>query len=312
MDTTGTSSPFHRGEQQAQQKLGVREKIESVGQRVIRNYLLDQHRAFYQQLPFIFIGHTDPHGWPWASILFNEAGFVTADSDTVLAINSSPITGDPLARSLKNDTPLGLLGIDLSTRRRNRLSGHILASQQNSIKLAVDQSFGNCPKYIQARELNILEPGSMPAIDVEEITSLDKAAQQWVQQSDTFFVASATKKGSDHSGAGADVSHRGGKPGFIRIDSDTLLTIPDYSGNKHFNTLGNFIENPKAGLLFLDFEQGHLLTLTGTVEIVWDSPELETFAGAERLWTFRIDHGLKISHGLPLRWKLNEPSPYCP
>ncbi len=84
------------------------------------------------------------------------------------------------------------------------------------------------------------------------------------------------------------------------------MTIPDYLGNFHFNTLGNFLLNPKAGLLFIDFENGHILTLTGTVEILWDSPDTNYFEGAERLWQFRIDHGHWIKNVLPLRWKLGE------
>ncbi len=310
MNTATTPSPFHRGEQQAQQRLGVREKIERVGQRVISDHLLDQHRNFYQQLPFVFVGHADKQGWPWASILLNQPGFMTSDSDKVLTINSAPIIGDPLADSLQQDTRLGLLGIELETRRRNRLSGHIIESKDQQIQLAVDQSFGNCPKYIQTREFEWLDPTAQAAIEVEEISRFDSQLQRLIEQSDTFFVASAISNNSGDASEGADVSHRGGRPGFIRVDSDTTLTIPDYSGNKHFNTLGNFIENPRAGLLFLDFEKGDLITLTGTVEVLWDSAEAELFAGAERLWQFHIDHGRKIANGLPLKGKLNEFSPH--
>ena len=62
-------------------------------------------------------------------------------------------------------------------------------------------------------------------------------------------------------------------------------------------------------MLFPDFETGDLLTLTGTVEILWDSEETEFFEGAERLWQFKIDHGYWIKKALPLRWKLEKYSP---
>ncbi|MFT6958408.1 MAG: ferredoxin-NADP reductase [Halieaceae bacterium] len=304
-----TLSPFHRGEQQVQQQQGVREQMERFGSRVIRDHMPAQHREFYQQLPFIFVGHADKEGWPWASILFNEPGFISSKDNKTLDIHCAPVAGDPLADALQKDTRLGLLGIDLPNRRRNRLAAHITESSSEHIQLEVDQSFGNCPQYIQTRELERLAPETMPATSIDEITELDEKASTLIQQSDTFFVASSVSNGSGEASEGADVSHRGGRPGFIRVDNASTLTIPDYLGNNHFNTLGNFVENAKAGLLFLDFENGHLLTLTGTVEILWDSPDTEFFDGAQRLWKFHIDHGRRIENGLPLRWVLDEYSP---
>ncbi|MFT5709745.1 MAG: ferredoxin-NADP reductase, partial [Halioglobus sp.] len=304
-----TASPFHRGEQQVQQQQGVREQMERFGSRVIRDHMPDQHREFYQQLPFIFVGHTDKAGWPWASILFNDREFISSRDNKTLDIHGAPVAGDPLADAMQQGTRLGLLGIDLPSRRRNRLAAHIIEASSDHIRLAVDQSFGNCPQYIQTRELEWIEPEIMPATSIEEITKLDEEARTLIQQSDTFFVASSVSNGSGEASEGADVSHRGGRPGFIRVDNANTLTIPDYLGNNHFNTLGNFVENAKAGLLFLDFENGHLLTLTGSVEILWDSPDTLFFDGAERLWKFHIDHGRRIENGLPLRWVLDEYSP---
>ena len=118
-------SPFHPGEQKIQQQLGVREQMERFGNRVIRDHMPEPHREFYQQLPFIFVGHADAQGWPWASILFDEPGFITSSDNKTLTINAQPVVGDPLAESLTPDTRLGLLGIELPTRRRNRLAAHI-------------------------------------------------------------------------------------------------------------------------------------------------------------------------------------------
>ncbi len=299
-------SPFHAGEQLVQNRMGVRDKMERFGQRVIRDHMPEQHRTFYQQLPFVFVGHADSAGWPWASILFNDPGFVHSPDDKTLDINALPVTGDPLVDAIENDTRLGMLGIELTTRRRNRLAAHIVDHSDKHIRLAVDQSFGNCPQYIQLRDFE--KVATPPAPVVDELTEFDDRAQQLINNSDTFFVASHVNNidnTSTDASAGADVSHRGGNPGFVRIDDNQTLTIPDYLGNFHFNTLGNFIDNPKAGLLFIDWAQGHILTVTGTVEIIWDSPETEFFAGAERLWKFRISHGRWISQGLPMRWKLD-------
>lgn len=326
-------SPFHQGEQAIQTRLGVRDKMERFGRKVIRDFMPEQHRAFYQQLPFIFAGHADSHGRPWASILFNDPGFIASPDDKTLHIHAMPVKGDPLADALTTDTRVGLLGIELTTRRRNRLAAHISApvaeGNNRYIPLTVDQSFGNCPQYIQLREIENLDSQSAPEATMDELTDFDQRAQALIKRSDTFFVASAvtadnfnntdnntdtnTDTNTDRStnnrndaSLGADVSHRGGKPGFVRIDNNKTLTIPDYLGNFHFNTLGNFIKNPKAGLLFIDFEHGHLLSVTGTVEIIWDCDDTEYFAGAERLWRFHIEQGRWINHGLPLRWTLDE------
>lgn len=313
METNGievtNSSPFHAGEQAIQERMSVRAQMERFGSRVIRDHMPDQHREFYGQLPFVFAGHADNAGWPWASILFGQPGFISSDDNRTLQIDALPVAGDPLGESLRENTRIGLLGIELSTRRRNRLSTHLAQHNGDQIQLEVDQAFGNCPQYIQTRELEFLDAEAMPASVVEKLASFDDAARVLIQASDTFFVASHVDNGTDDASEGADVSHRGGRPGFIRVDNDSTLTIPDYLGNNHFNTFGNFIENSRAGLLFVDFENGHLLTVTGTVEILWDTPETEFFEGAQRLWKFHIDHGFRISNALPLRWKLNEFSP---
>jgi ferredoxin-NADP reductase/predicted pyridoxine 5'-phosphate oxidase superfamily flavin-nucleotide-binding protein len=300
------SSPFHRGEHAVQQRLGVREQMERFGSRVIRDHMPQQHREFYQQLPFIFVGHADAQGWPWASILFNDVGFISSPDNKTLTLNAQPVLGDPLADSLVPNTRLGLLGIELLTRRRNRLAAHIIESAGQKISLQIDQAFGNCPQYIQHRDIERVEDKTSPASTVTTLEKLDARAQALIASSDTFFVASYASSNSGNASEGADVSHRGGRPGFIRVDNENTLTIPDYLGNNHFNTLGNFYENAKAGLLFLDFENGHLLTLTGTVEILWDCPDTQHFEGAQRLWQFHIDHGHWIADGLPLRWKLHE------
>ena len=318
-----TDSHFHAGEQEIQSRMGVRESMERFSKQVIADFMPEQHRDFYQQLPFIMLGHTDKNGWPWATMLSNDSGFVTSANNKKLTINSKPISGEPFAELLQQNphqnrqqnTRIGLLGIELSTRRRNRLAGHITDISNTAIEIEVDQAFGNCPQYIQSRELIKVDGETKEIPEVTSIKTFDNKTKEFIQNSDTFFVASYVKTENDiknknaNINEGVDVSHRGGRPGFIRVDNDDTLTIPDYTGNFHFNTLGNFLLTPKAGLLFPDFETGDLLTLTGTVEILWDSEETEYFEGAERLWTFKIDHGFWIKNALPLRWKLDKFSP---
>ncbi len=305
--STLDDSPFHAGEQALQERFGVREQMETFGRRVIRDHMPQQHQDFYQQLPFVFVGHADNDGWPWASIVVGEPGFMQAETARDLSINSQPISGDPLARALQHDTRLGFLGMEPSSRRRNRLSGQVNRVDQQGFGISIHQAFGNCPQYIQSRQFEVVNPDSLTDTNTQHITELDEQAIALIESSDTFFVASCIEASKDPGNAnnnyteGADVSHRGGKPGFVKVEKDGVLTIPDYLGNNHFNTLGNFLLNPRAGLLFIDWENQHLLTLTGSVEILWDDEATQHFDGAQRFWRFRLEHGAWLKNSLPLK-----------
>jgi predicted pyridoxine 5'-phosphate oxidase superfamily flavin-nucleotide-binding protein len=306
MSHNNSQSPFHRGERAIQSQLGVRERMEKFGQRVIRDYMPDQHRDFYTKLPYIIVGHADTYGNPWASILFKEQELINSPNENHLTINTSPVTGDPLATSLKDNvkeginTKLGLLGIELETRRRNRLSAHVTDYTEEKIHLKIVQAFGNCPKYIQSRNMTFTEETKKKFI-ASSMSELDQQARQLIEKSDTFFIASFLEGDSKNANKGADVSHRGGKPGFIGIKKNTL-TIPDYQGNNHFNTLGNILENPVAGLLFIDFESGDILMLSGKAQIIWDTDELDQFEGAQRLLKFTLTKGVSIKQAVPIKW----------
>jgi hypothetical protein len=127
---------------------------------------------------------------------------------------------------------------------------------------------------------------------------------------DTFFIATAYQATSAGATSGVDVSHRGGRPGFVRIDDETTLTIPDFSGNNHFNTFGNLELNPRAGLLFLDFNRGDLLYLTGTAKVIWEGAEISSYPGAERLLRFQLKKGYRVEGSLPLLWSEPQFSPF--
>ena len=62
-------SPWHAGEIEMQARIGVSERMEVLGRRVIRDHMPDQHRSFYEQLPFMVYGAVDADGKPWASLL---------------------------------------------------------------------------------------------------------------------------------------------------------------------------------------------------------------------------------------------------
>lgn len=304
-------SPFHSGEQRLQTLAGQREHVESFGRRAIRRFMPDQHRAFFRQLPFVVAGAVDDHGWPWASLLPGRPGFLHSPDDTTLTIAARAAPGDPIGGAIKPGAALGLLGIEMQTRRRNRLNGRVSGMADGGFTVSVDQSFGNCPQYIQHRDVNFVRAPGEPGRSAEPvpIEDLDDRARALIAGSDAFFVSSYVRAVNDPAVEGVDVSHRGGRPGFVRV-SGNVLTIPDFPGNNLFNTLGNFLVNPKAGLVFIDFTTGDLLSLTGTVEILPDDhEEVKAFQGAQRAWRFTLDHGVWLDDALPFRSTLGDYSP---
>ncbi|NVK57776.1 MAG: 2Fe-2S iron-sulfur cluster binding domain-containing protein [Alteromonadaceae bacterium] len=309
------SPVFHEGERAIQSRLGIEKRMEKVGDKVIRDYMPAQHQAFYAQLPMLFAGFTDNQEDVWASVLAGQPGFINAPSATQLSIQATPFNGDPLATALAEHRatqpmPIGLLGIELHTRRRNRVSTQVNSINNGYLLLDVLQTTGNCPQYIQRRELHAYSPESIQQ-PVSAFSQFDNALSKFIQRADTFFVASTAQKPGQEpttKAHGADVSHRGGRSGFVRVDDARTLTIPDYMGNNFFNTLGNFMLNPAAGLLFIDFESGDIVTMTGTANILWDDNQ-HHFKGAERLWQFTLKHGYVLKAAMPYRFRLQDYSP---
>jgi uncharacterized protein len=307
---TLTESPFHAGELAIQARLGAQEQMDRQGRRIIRDYLSEQHQQFFAQLPYLIVGTVDTAGNPWASILVGNPGFISSTDSHILQVSAQPLFGDPLVTILTDGIDIGFLGIELHSRRRNRLNGVITTVHTSGFDVQVGQSFGNCPQYIQARLCELGEYDPMAPRPVHQFTTLGAAEQAIIQAADTFFITTAYQDESAGVARGVDVSHRGGKAGFVRIDGDRILTVPDFSGNCHFNTFGNLELNPYAGLLFIDFVQGDLLYLTGTAEVIWEGAEISTYEGAERLFRFQLHQGYRVEGSLPLRWSNPQFSPF--
>ncbi|MDQ0009823.1 ferredoxin-NADP reductase/predicted pyridoxine 5'-phosphate oxidase superfamily flavin-nucleotide-binding protein [Luteibacter jiangsuensis] len=292
---------WHEGETFIQEKVGVAERMAVVGQRVVRDFMPEQHREFYEQLPFVVLGSVDAHGDPWATLLAGMPGFMSSPNPTTLDIDLRPDPSDPAAEGVRAGEAIGLLGIEMHTRRRNRMNGFVAAPTAGAgFRVDVDQSFGNCPRYIQLRDARYVRDPALPYTGaVEESTQLDDAARDTIEAADTFFVATYADREDRRQ---VDVSHRGGKAGFVRVDADGTLTVPDFNGNLFFSTLGNIVLNGKAGLVFVDYEKGDLLQMVGDAEVILDSQEIAAFQGAERLWTFRPRRIVRRTGALPLRW----------
>ena len=304
-----TESPFHAGELAIQARLGIQERIDRMGRRLIREYVTEQLQQFFAQLSYVIVGTVDASGNPWASILVGKPGFLATPNDRTLQVNAKPLTDDPLSHSLVEGSDIGLLGIELENRRRNRINGIVSAISNEGFEVKVTQSFGNCPQYIQARSFEYVETEGNKS-QIAEISLFGEIERNLMSNADTFFIATAYQDESAGVTKGADVSHRGGKPGFVRIDDGCTLTIPNFHGNCYFNTMGNIELNPHTGLLFVDFIGGDLLYLTGTAEIIWSGAEISTYVGAEQLIRFHLERGYLIRDSLPLRWTPPEFSPH--
>lgn len=353
---TRPASLWHAGERRLQAAHGVAERMAVVGPRVIRDFMPDQHRTFFSALPFLVLGSVDGEGRPWASVIEGPPGFVHSPDPRTLEIDRAPDPGDPASAGIASGAAIGLLGIELATRRRNRMNGRVTRIGDAGLSVAVEQSFGNCPQYIQRRELvpagshATAEAGAGDGQDArndtrgertasaESLSDLDPAARATLTAADTFFIASYVdgdgeevgdgdgdggslradrSPGDTRSGADAtcsrphravDVSHRGGRPGFVHVEGDRL-TIPDFAGNLHFNTLGNLIANPRAGLLFVDFETGDQLQLSGRTGIVTDAHAVASHPGAERLWWLDVERAVRRPRAFGLRFALRDFSP---
>lgn len=308
------AQPFHEGEQALQRRAGSYDKLAVAGPRVVRAFMPDQHRDFFAQLPFVVLGALDAAGQPWATVLAGRPGFMASPDAQHLALNAQPLPGDPLAHVLSGAAalglPVGLLGIEPHTRRRNRMNGAVSAAVATGFTVQVSQSFGNCPKYIQAREPVFTGAAAAPPV-VHTATALDASARALVAGADTFFIATA------HPAAGAaalaahgvDVSHRGGSPGFVRVEADGNLSVPDFVGNAFFNTLGNLALNPRCGLLFMDYPTGDLLYIAATATVSWDAADAARYPGAQRVVHVQVRQVRRARAALPLRWGAAESSP---
>ncbi len=304
-------SPYHRGYKEIQSRLGIEEKMEGLGRRMIRDYMPEEHQEFFSRLSLLIVGTIDPVGRPWASALAGEPGFIRAAGSRALDVTARPIYGDPLGEALVDGADIGALGFEFQSRRRNRVNGKVSRRSPDGFQIQVVQSFGNCPKYIQARQPvpggEIESIGERRPVHRGEALTKDQAAI--VARTDTLFIASQFSEDAADWSHGVDVSHRGGKPGFVLVAHETLLLIPDYSGNCMFNTLGNIAINPKCGLLFIDFDTGDTLQLTGEAGILWEPAHTQRFPGAQRVLAFTVEESLQIEQALPFTWEFQGYSP---
>jgi uncharacterized protein len=245
---------WHEGELEMQERAGVRALADRVG-RIINAEIPPVAAAFVAAQPFLVVSTVDASGQPTASLLGGAPGFASASDARTLTI--APAFGhdvfDDVFDNVEASGVIGILAIDLATRRRMRVNGTAVR-RGGSIVVTTREVYSNCPQYITPRAF-------APA-------SLQEASRDIIETADTFFLATA------HPVHGADASHRGGA---VRVESPTRLSWPDLPGNNMFNSLGNLVVNPRCGLLFVDFARGATLRLRGRAAVHGDRERVVVF-----------------------------------
>ena len=282
-------NPYHSGELKIQEALGESMIAQRNG-RAVSNSIIKGALKFIEQQALSVIGTLGDEGNLWSSILIGEPGWMKAEDDQSVQLDLSHEVlraDDPFWKNIQLNPNVGFLIIELESRRRLRINGVLQDLGNQRFRLKVEESYPNCPKYIQKRSFAL---GSSEDLDGGRFTGSDLSQRQihLVRGSDTFFVSSA------HQNDKLDLSHRGGFPGFVEVLTPQLLRIPDYSGNSMYNTLGNFSVYPRAGLTFIDFKKSRTLQLTGKPKIQWSLPDEDNLTGGtKRFWDFEIDHWIE-------------------
>lgn len=299
---------FHAGEREAQQRAGET-AIADRNISVLSDKVIAGARPFIAKQFMAVLGSIDGDGNVWASLLFGKPGFLHTDDGSTIAVDvpeQQRDLSDPFWSNITSNQDVGILFIEIGSRRRYRVNGRLSRLDQHGAEVAIREAYPNCPKYIQRRQLRQLGEPVLPVQNAHG-TELRGTVERIIQQADTLFLASR------HADSGADASHRGGKPGFIKQVNDTTLRIPDYDGNSLFNTLGNFHVDPHAGLCIPDFEHGQLLQLTGSASVLWhqDDPNNET-GGTKRYWEFKVERWILRDTPQQVEWEYLDASPFNP
>ena len=293
---------FHSGELDVQRRAGAAGEAARLAGMLDPAHLDGGPAKFLAQRRFAVITGRDRRGSLWISPLLGPAGFL-AGHGTTLEVGAAPVAGDPLS-ALAVGQQVGLLAVEFAIRRRMRVNGQLSEVGPDRLTIEVEQAFGNCPSYIQQRLVEVTESAGASVMAVER-DGLDAGQRAMIRAADTFFLGTA------HPTHGADASHKGGTPGFVRVDG-TRLWWPDYAGNNLFNSMGNIAVNPEAALLFVDFATGRSLQLSGRAELEWVVPGSAGDDGdtGRRVW-FSPERVVAMS-GLPVRAVGVNPSPYNP
>ncbi len=294
---------YHTGEVEAQTRAGVRDIALKLA-KATHASIPPIAQQFLEAQVMVVLATMDREGEVWASLVTGQPGFARATAPATIEIEGRVAGGDPLPQNLEANQACGMIAVEFSSRRRMRANGRATLID-GRIVLEAREIYSNCPRYIQERHCTGVQ-ATTGVSATRRGKALTPSQIAWVSQADTFFIATTEPE------TGADASHKGGYPGFVQVDTAETLLFPDYNGNCMFNTIGNIARNPKAGLLFLDFDTGAALQLTGRTEVLWEDPLISTFPGAERLVRFDIDGVIETPAASLLSWQFDGYSRHLP
>ncbi len=317
-----------------------KELIDSIP-RYIDSDMRQQHVDFFAGLSYLPLATLDCDGLPWVSLLVTQSESdpsvgIKISGHNAMDVSAESNAFDPFARSLKQDPMSGRqqrlfagVGVDFRNRRRNQIAAEIRSASVEetgkiSLQLESDQHLGNCPKYITVRALAHEQRAAELVYDCfdSHTTALPDAAKAVVDQASTVFLATKHSGVETATGTKTDmgVNHRGGAPGFTRIyeetDGDgitTYLVLPDYSGNRFYQSLGNIETDPEVGLVFPDFTTGHILYVSGKAENLLGDKAPAIMPRVSLLTRIKVTGAVFVKDGLNLRLMSEEHfSPFTP
>lgn len=323
---------FHEGEQKMHSLLHVPTQYNPTSPG------LSPHAARLLQISsLISLGTLDDEGRPWTTLLGGHPGFARSLGQSIIGLKTQvDPKHDPVIELLvganldmgpqrvgHNGRQMSALGIHLATRDRVKLAGRLVAGALVDTMLKVDgadvstteiqaafkvqKSLGNCPKYLNKKQIIPSVPQSVLSSDS---LPLSEPALDLLARADMFFI-SASNHGSSMS-----TNHRGGPPGFVRVlqndEGGLVLVYPEYSGNRLYQTLGNMYTDPKAGLVFPNFDSGDVLYVTGNTEIVLGRDAAAILPRSNLVIKVKVNAARFVLRGLAFRGEPGERSPYNP
>lgn len=292
---------LHRGEHAVQRRAGL--TVDGWGSAGVGATIPPVAAEFLSMQRLVVLAAADEAGAAWTGVLTGPPGFATAPDERTVVMDRLPGAGDPLADLFDEERQVGMLVIEPAARRRMRVNGRA-RRQGHRLQVRTEQVYSNCPKYLQTRAYTDDSPSARGSAQVT--SELTAEQQRWIAVADTFFI------GTYAQGLGADASHRGGNPGFVTVTDSRRLSWPDYVGNSMYMTLGNLELEPRCGLLFLDWDNGHTLHLTGRARVDWDPDRAATVPGAQRVVDFEVDKAIQVAGAVPQRWSFGKYSRFNP
>ncbi|MEO1026650.1 MAG: oxidoreductase [Pseudomonadota bacterium] len=331
---------LHEGELHVQQLRHTPAELSAAIPHYIERNMPFQHVQFFGGLSYLPLATIDDQGRPWTSLLVTRStddatvGIRTAGQNR-LQVVAKTNTYDPFVRALETqdgfaNKAFAGVGINFTNRRRNKLAGAIssasvLAEGKVSLELATDQHLGNCPKYITVRSLRhqardpelVLDSWEMPTAPLPDLS------KSLIAQASTIFIATRhSAKGGAERDAPIDMglNHRGGSPGFVRLYEDvtddeltTYLVLPDLSGNRFYQSLGNIETDARVGLALPDFSTGDVLYVTGQAENLFDAKAEAIMPRVGLVTRIAVTGAVCVKAGLNLELTSEEElSPYNP